>query len=193
MGIPICLFTASSNTLAPVYVDLARQFGTALAQRGHSLVYGGGMRGLMGAAAEAAQENGGKVVSVIPEKLDRPGIALENPNEKIVTRDMGDRKATMEDLSEAFVVLPGGFGTFDELFQVLAKKQLCYHNKPIVLLDVDDFFKPFSQLAEHLVGLNFAREIYQQMYTIVDSVEAVFDYIDGYQPLDYDPFLKERG
>ena len=140
MGIPICLFTASSNTLAPVYVDLARQFGTALAQRGHSLVYGGGMRGLMGAAAEAAQENGGKVVSVIPEKLDRPGIALENPNEKIVTRDMGDRKATMEDLSEAFVVLPGGFGTFDELFQVLAKKQLCYHNKPIVLLDVDDFF-----------------------------------------------------
>ena len=182
MSISICVFCSSQDHIVPKYFDIARELGAAIGERGHTLVYGGARIGLMGAVAEAAKAHGGRVVGVIPEALNVEGIVCDRLDELIVTRDMRERKAVMDRRSDALVALPGGFGTMDEVFETLTLKQLRYHDRPLVLLDVDGFFEPMARLLDQIVEDGFALEHHRQLYHFASDVPAVFEYLEEYQP-----------
>lgn len=174
----VCVFCASSNAVRPSYVDAARTLGERLAAAGHELVYGGGQVGLMGVVARAVHGSGGKVYGVIPERLKvREGIAYELADTMVVTETMSERKHHMMSVADAFVVLPGGLGTLEELMEVMVAKVLHYHAKPILLLNTDGFYDTllavFAQFADERL-LHFPIETILQ---VVDDVEEVFDVI----------------
>ena len=136
----ICIFAASSPNIDDKYIAAAESFGRCLAEHGFDLIFGGGRTGLMGACARGVKAAGGKAIGVIPKKLNQPGIAFEHCDELIVTADMHERKATMERLSSAYIALPGGVGTLEELMEVLTLNQLGYIEAPVVVFDQDGFY-----------------------------------------------------
>ncbi len=136
----VCVFCASSRTLHPRYLDLARATGDALARRGHTLVSGGGRVGMMGEVAAATRSAGGHTVGIIPEPLLSAEVADIAADELLITGTMAERKTLMMDKSDAFLVLPGGIGTLDELFEVWTTGWLAHHTKPVVLLDHEGFY-----------------------------------------------------
>lgn len=171
----ICVYCSSSNAIADHYPPVAETLGRLLAARGHSIVYGGGAVGLMGVLARAAHENGGHVTGVIPSKLqNREGIAYD-ADELIVTETMRERKRIMFSKADAFVVLPGGFGTLEEFMEVLTLKQLGYHDHPIALLNVDGFFDTLLSFFEELREGRFTREAFAELVHVVPTAEAALD------------------
>jgi hypothetical protein len=171
----ICVYCSSSNAIADTYPPVAEALGRGLARRGHELVYGGGAVGLMGVLAHAAHEEGGTVTGVIPSKLqDREGIAYD-ADELIVTDTMRERKGIMFRRSEAFVVLPGGYGTLEEFMEVLTLKQLGYHDYPIAILNVDGFFDTLLDFFEELRDGRFAREAITDLVHVVPTAEEALD------------------
>ncbi len=171
----LCLFCGSAGRVAESHRAAATEFGRTLAMRGIRLVYGGGRIGLMGLAADAALAGGGAVVGIIPRHLQDAEVGHQGVTELIVTADMHTRKRLMFDMSDGFVVLPGGLGTLDETFEILTWKQLRLHDKPIVVLDVAGYWKPLLTLVDHAVAEGYARPQNRDMFTAVDSVPAVFD------------------
>ena len=153
----ICVFCGSSFGVSPLYAEAAKEFGRELASRELRLVYGGGNIGLMGVLAKAAHEAGAEVIGVIPKKLaelvDQPELA-----ELFVTDDMHGRKAKMAELADAFVALPGGTGTFEELFEAWTWRQIGYHGKPVGLLDVEAYWQPLLALLRHTAEQGFMRQ-----------------------------------
>ena len=182
MSMSICVFCSSQDNIAPKFFEAARELGAAMGRRGDTLVFGAGRVGLMGAVAEAVQAHGGRVVGVIPEALHLEGIVYDRADELIVTKDLRERKAVMDRRSDAFVVLPGGFGTMDELFETLTLKQLRYHTRPLVLLDVDGFFEPVVRLFDWIVEGGFALDHHRQLYCVAKDVPSVFEYLKTYEP-----------
>ncbi len=176
----ICVYASSSDSVAPVYTDAARALGTALAQAGHTLLYGGGQYGLMGAVARATQAGGGRVIGVIPEKLLPQGY--DAADEMVVTADLRERKAVLEARAEAFVALPGGFGTLEEVLEIVTLKQLGYHDKPIVLLNAGGFFDPLADLFEHLYAEQFVHEDFRVLYHFAPDAAATLAYLATYRP-----------
>ena len=136
----VCLFGASSPRVAPMYVEATEQLGALLAEAGHTLVYGAGGAGLMGAAARGVKSRGGRVIGVVPSFLKVDGILYDACDEMIFTETMGERKAIMEDRADGFVVVPGGIGTYEELFEVYTLKQLGRHQKPIVVYNIGGYY-----------------------------------------------------
>jgi uncharacterized protein (TIGR00730 family) len=153
----VCVFCGSATGVDPVFVAAARSFGRLLAARGTALVYGGGHVGLMGALADAVLVAGGSVIGVIPERLAARELAHHGLTELHVVPSMHERKAKMASLADAFVALPGGLGTLDELFEIWTWAQLGFHAKPIGLLDVAGFFSPLLELTRHMVEQGFVR------------------------------------
>ncbi len=182
MAKSICVFSASSNSVGPAFFALAEEAGAALARRGHVLVYGGTNIGLMGAMARAAQRQGGRVVGVIPAFIAKLGLAYERADELIVTNDMRQRKATMEARSDGFLALPGGFGTLEELLEVITLKQLKQHLKPVVLLNSGGYYDPLATLFEHMYQQGFAKPAYRLMYHFAADIAQALDYFEQYQP-----------
>ncbi len=178
----ICVFSSSSDAVAPAFFALAEELGAAIASRGHTLVYGGTNVGLMGAVARAAQQAGGKVVGVIPKFIADRGLAYHAANELIITNDMRQRKATMEAHADAFVALPGGFGTLEEVLEVITLKQLQQHSKPVIFLNPDGYYDPLTTLFEHMYESRFAKAAYRGMYEFAADVRSALDYMDRYQP-----------
>ena len=150
-----------------------------MAERGVKLVYGGGNIGLMGLIADSVMEAGGEVIGVIPDFLMKFEVGKTNVNELIVVDSMHERKSRMFELSDGVVVLPGGLGTLDETFEVITWKQLRQHDKPIVILDVDDYWAPFKSLIQHMVEHEFAHPAIHELYTLVGSVEDVFPALES--------------
>lgn len=146
----ICVFCGSNPGASLAHREAAAKLGTAIAQAGIRLIYGGGGRGLMGVVARAAISSGGYVIGIIPEFLTQREEALQEVDELIVTENMHDRKRLMFLNSDAFVALPGGMGTLEELLEQLSWSQLGQHSKPIVLLNVEGFWEPLSNLIEHM-------------------------------------------
>jgi cytokinin riboside 5'-monophosphate phosphoribohydrolase len=177
----ICVYCASSDAVAPVFFAAARTLGRRIAQRGDTLVYGGADVGLMGALARAVKAGGGRVIGVMPEQMTAEPLAFAGADEFIVTRDMRERKARMAALADAFLVLPGGFGTLEELAEVLVLRQLREHAKPIVLLNIQGFYGPLVALFEHYYREGFAKP-WRELYHVIDSVEGALDYFDHYEP-----------
>lgn len=174
----ICVYCSSSDSIADSYPPVARTLGREIAERGHELVYGGGAVGLMGVMAEGAHAAGGQVTGVIPSKLQaREGIAYD-ADELIVTDTMRKRKRIMYQQAEAFVVLPGGYGTVEEFMEVLTLKQLGYHDHPIVILNVDGFFDTLLSFFEELRKGRFARAAVTDLTFVVSSPQEALDRIE---------------
>lgn len=151
----ICVFSGSSEGRLPAYRHVAVVLGHEIAARGLGLVYGGASRGLMGATADAALEAGGEVIGVIPRALFKTEIAHTGLDRLYEVNSMHERKAKMAELADAFIALPGGFGTFDELFEIITWAQLGIHDKPIGLLDVADYYSPLLAMIRHAVEEGF--------------------------------------
>lgn len=177
----LCVYAASSDAVDPTYLDAARELGGLMAEAGYALIYGAGHMGLMGAVARGVHAQGGHVVGVIPEKLDAKNLAYREADELIVTTGMRERKAIMEDRADGFITLPGGFGTFEELLEVLVLKQLAYHAKPIVLLNTRQFFEPLRLLIDHLVIEQFVKPSHRTLCHFADTPAAALDYIENYE------------
>lgn len=168
------MFCASSDDVPRHYVDLATEVGTELARRGHSLVSGGGSVSLMGAVARAVRAGGGRTVGVIPRSLMRREIADHDADELVVCDTMRERKAEMDRRSDAFITLPGGIGTLEELLEVWTARTLGMHDKPVVVCDPDDAYAPLRAQIAQLVERGFARpEIEDAIVWCTTAVEAV--------------------
>ena len=183
MALKICVFSSSSDSVDPAFFSLAEELGREIAARGHVLVYGGTNVGLMGALARAARQGGGKVVGVIPKFIADRGLAFEAADELIVTNDMRQRKATMEARADAFVALPGGFGTLEEMLEIITLKQLHQHTKPVVFLNSGGYYDPLISLFEHMYEHHFAKPASRVMYEFAADVKTALDYLDHYQPV----------
>ncbi|WP_197321369.1 TIGR00730 family Rossman fold protein [Saccharomonospora sp. NB11] len=182
----ICVFCGSSSGKDPRYAAAAAEVGTLLAERGIGVVYGGGQVGLMGVVADAALQAGGEVVGVIPKHLMRAEIAHHGLTKLHVVADMHERKATMARLSDAFVALPGGAGTMEELFEVWTWAQLGLHAKPLGLLDVLGYYSKMAEFLDHMVVEGFLGESSRDLITVSDDPEKLLDAFarHTYTPVD---------
>src|SRR5690348_3617455 len=169
----VCVYCAAGPGNVPAFVDAAKRFGQILAENGIRLVYGGGSVGLMGALAESALDHGGTVTGVIPDFLVNREHMLLRVQERIVTRDMHERKRVMFERADAFVALPGGIGTLEELVEQLTWAQLGRHRKPILLANVAGFWDPLCELIDHMGALGFLHYAHRFSYLIVDKVEDI--------------------
>ncbi|SFS06239.1 hypothetical protein SAMN05421771_1183 [Granulicella pectinivorans] len=170
----IAVFCASANGARPIYREQAEALGRALAVHQIGLIYGGAKVGLMQAVAEAAIASGGHVVGVIPEVLVDLEVAHDGLSELHITDTMHTRKALMGERSDAFIVLPGGFGTFEELFEVLAWQTLKIHTKPILLLNTAGFYKPMLAFLDHCVAEGVLKQKNRDILLVADTVEDAF-------------------
>jgi uncharacterized protein (TIGR00730 family) len=167
----VCVFCGSSPGARPVYVQAARHLGRILARRGSTLVYGGARVGTMGQLAQAALDGGGHVIGVIPRALVEREVAHTGLPDLRVVESMHERKALMADLSDAFIALPGGLGTIEELFEVLCWSQLGLHSKPCGLLNVDGYYDQLSAFLDHMVDQQFVRASHRELVVIEQDAE----------------------
>ena len=179
----ICVYCSSSDIVDPAYFAAAAAIGAAIGERGDRLIFGGSNTGLMGALATAVHAHGGEVIGVIPDVMQGTPYIFAHAHEILVTRDLRTRKAAMEARADAFVVLPGGLGTLDETLEILAAKQMHAHQKPIVLVNAENFWGPMVALFEHLFDQRFAsREHHHHLYHLAEGSEQVYTYLDSYLP-----------
>lgn len=176
----ICVYASSSKKLDEKYYKVAFELGSELGKRGYDLVFGGGQVGLMGKCAEGFHFQNRKVTSIIPEFLKIPGVYYEKSDEYYVTEDLRGRKKIMEDLSSGFIALPGGFGTYEELIEVITLKQLGRHNKPIIVLNVEGFYDKLLDIFHDLIEKDFVSEKYAEICYFANSIEEVLKYLENY-------------
>lgn len=169
----VCVYCGSGKGVNHAYAIAARKLGKALGDHGIRLVYGGGSLGLMGEVARAALGAGGKVTGIIPEFLGAREMMLKDVDDLIIVKNMHMRKQLMFDRSDAFVALPGGIGTLEELVEQLTWSQLGRHAKPIVIANIEGFWDPFLSLLEHMKGETFVRSGLDVHFTVVDKVEEI--------------------
>ena len=169
----VCVYCGSSLGESQVYTAQAQILGRLLAENGIRLVYGGGRIGLMGVVAEAALAAGGEVVGIIPNHLHDWEVGHTGLTELHVVDSMHTRKRMMVEMSDAFIALPGGLGTLDEFFEVVTWRQLKLHDKPVIILNVEDYWHPLLALIEAVIERGFARRTATNLFTIVDSAEAL--------------------
>lgn len=182
----LCIFCGSSRGANPVYVDAAKQAGAELARRGIALVYGGGNVGLMGALADAALAAGGHVIGVIPEALMAKEVGHSGLPDLRVVKTMHERKALMAELSDGFIALPGGIGTFEEFFEILTWAQLGLHSKPCALLNVNGFYNPLLGLVNHAIEEGFIKPKQRDLIIIDTEFPALLDRM-GRQHVPHEP------
>lgn len=187
----ICVYGAASPTIDPEYIQKVEIMGKEMVARGHSLVFGGGGNGLMGAAARGVRAAGGYILGVIPKFFDEENVeAICDFCDQLIQPDtMRQRKQIMEDNADAFIVTPGGIGTFEEFFEILTLKQLCRHNKPIVLYNLKGYYNELNQVMEESIKKNFIRDNCRELYQITDDLEQLFAYIEA--PTDQIRTVKE--
>ncbi|MDE6156316.1 MAG: TIGR00730 family Rossman fold protein, partial [Eubacterium sp.] len=178
---------AASSEIDEKYVTAVEKMGEELAQRGHNLVFGAGGQGLMGAAARGFKKGKAHIIGVIPEffKEAEVEVIYEECDELIYTDTMRERKAKMEDLADAFIIVPGGIGTFEELFEVLTLKQLGRHKKAIALYNVDGYYDSMESMLEHSIDEHFVRENCKMLYSIFSDLQSMIDYLEADIQIDF--------
>lgn len=189
----ICVFCASSETIDKSYLQTGERFGEMLAEKGHTLVFGAGKYGIMGAVARGIRSKGGKAIGVIPTFFEDADVTFSDC-ELIYTESMRERKFIMEEKSDAFIILPGGIGTFEEFFEVLTLKQLRRHSKPIIIFNENGYYDPLINLIDSAISQNFMADKFRGLYFITDNADKVFEYIEDYKPFSYDKyeFLEDK-
>lgn len=178
----ITVFCGSSSGTEEIYTSQAILLGKTLAQRNIELVYGGANVGLMGAVADSVLNNGGKAIGVLPSFLRSKEIAHKQITELILVETMHERKTKMNDLCDGVIALPGGFGTLDELFEMLTWGQLGLHKKPIAILNVDGFYDALIVFTQTMVDKGLLKEANQQMLLVSDSIDDLLDKMENYVP-----------
>ncbi len=178
----ITVYAGSADKLKQVYLDAAWMLGETLAKQGRTLVFGAGKTGLMGAVADGALAFGGKAVGVINDGLNLPHLAHAGLSELEVLPDIHARQARMTELADAMIALPGGFGTFAELFEALTWAQIGLHNKPVGLLNVEGYFDPLVAMIEKAIGENYIYAEHRQFFFVADDPATLLSSMDGFTP-----------
>jgi uncharacterized protein (TIGR00730 family) len=186
----LCVFCGSNAGQDPVYLATARALGEALAASGIGLVYGGASVGLMGAVADAVLAKGGDVIGVMPQALVDKEIAHKGLSDLRVVGSMHERKALMAELADGFIALPGGLGTFEELFEVWTWAQLGYHRKPCALLNASGFYDKLTDFLDDVVDRGFVKPIHRAMLIVESDPAALFQAIRAYEPPKVDKWIK---
>ncbi len=187
----ICVFGAASPTIDKEYIEKVEIMGKIMADRGHSLTFGGGGNGLMGAAARGVKEGGGYILGVAPKFFfeDTVERIYDKCDELIKPDTMRERKQIMEDNADAFIVTPGGIGTFEEFFEILTSKQLCRHNKPIAIYNIKGYYNEIQTVMERAIEKNFVKDTCLNLYKVTDDLDELFAYIET--PVDDSLTIKD--
>lgn len=184
----ICVYGAASSLIDESFIEAGVELGRKMAQRGHSLVFGGGRSGMMGAPARGVREKGGEVLGISPKFFEEnnPEVAFEDCTDFIKPETMRERKRLLDESSDAFIVSPGGIGTFDEFFEILTLKQLGRHNKAIVILNINGYFNDMLKMMEHAIDKKFITTDCVDLYKVVNNADEALDYIESYDPTEVD-------
>lgn len=187
----ICVYGAASPTIDKEYILKVESFGREMVKRGHSLVFGGGGNGLMGAAARGVKNENGYILGVIPKFFIEEDVEkiCDFCNELIQPDTMRERKQIMEDNADAFVVVPGGIGTYEEFFEILTSKQLCRHNKPIAVYNIDGFYDEINAAMKSAIRKSFIKEDCLELYFVSDNQDEIFRYLET--PVTAERSIKE--
>lgn len=177
----ICVFCSSSNTLDKKYYEDAESMGMLLAQNGFNLVYGGSSVGTMYSVAKTAKQYGSKVYGVMPEKLYGFNVYSDECDEFYLTLDMRERKTKLDELSDGVIAMAGGFGTLEEVSEIICHKQLGYNNKPIVFLNTNGFYNNLVRFFDNICAQSFARESAKEIYYVANTPQEAIDYLINYQ------------
>ena len=184
----ICVYGAASSLIDEVFIKAGEELGRKMVERGHSLVFGGGRSGMMGAPARGVFEKGGSIIGIAPKFFEEnnPEISFENCTEFIKTESMRERKRLLDEMSDAFIVAPGGIGTFDEFFEILTLKQLGRHNKAIVIFNINGYFDSMLDMMQVSVDKKFITNDCRELYKVTNTIEETLEYIENYDPKDID-------
>jgi len=169
----VCVYCGSSSRVAEAYKTAARDFGKILADNDIELIYGGGQVGIMGILADAVLSAGGSVTGIIPEFLFEKEVGKGDVTDLVRVGSMHERKQKMAEMSDAFVALPGGFGTLDETFEILTWRQLSLHDKPTIIVDTDGYWQPLIKLMDHIIDEGFASPDNRQLYSVVTAIDDI--------------------
>lgn len=173
----ICVYGASSDRLEKVFFNAAEELGRLMAEKGCTLVFGGGKTGLMGACARGVRQGGGRIIGISPKFFDEPGILDETCDEFYFTETMRERKQLMEEKSDAFIALPGGIGSYEEFFEILTLKQLGRHAKPIAMLSTEDYYAPFYAMLEHTAAKGFMSRSCLEIFKLCASPAEALEHV----------------
>ena len=184
----IAVYGAASSLIEESYKKAGIELGKKIAQRGDSLVFGGGANGMMGAVAKGMYEEGGYILGIVPSFFheSNPEVSFEQCSEFIYTDTMRERKREIEENADAFIITPGGIGTFDEFFEILTLKQLGRHNKAIVIYDINGFFDEIAKALQKMVDEKFITDDCVQLCEVCTDADEILDYIHNYDPKDID-------
>ena len=177
----ICVFGAASNLIDNSYIDAVEKLGEEMAKRGHTLVFGGGGHGLMGAVARGVRRGGGRIIGIIPSFFRDEVIEeiFDECDDMIYTNTMAERITTMANMSDAFITVPGGIGTFEEFFEIITLKQLGRHTKPIAIFDVNNYYNKLDEFLQASVKEKFISENCKTLYDYSDKTDEILDYIEN--------------
>lgn len=182
----ICVYGAASKNIDPKYTDAGYDLGLKLAKRGHGLVFGGGNGGMMGAVARGAHDGGAHIIGIAPSFFNIDGVLYPHSDEVIYTETMRQRKQKMEDMSGAFIVTPGGIGTFEEFFEILTLKQLARTDKPLVILNTAGYYDSMLMMMRHSIENNFLTASTMGLIFVADTPDDALDYIAEYHSQEVD-------
>ena len=189
----ICVYGASSNAIDPKYIEAIERLGEEMGGRGHGLVFGGGASGAMGASARGCARGGAPMIlGIAPSFFRVDGVLYEGCTEFIHTNTMRERKQLLEDRSDAFIIAPGGVGTFDEFFEMLTLKQLGRHNKPMVIFNIDGYYDLMLAMLRQTAKEEFMNESTMDLYKVLEDPTEILDYIETYdEPMHEVSFFKK--
>lgn len=171
----ICVYCGSSPGKNKLIIEQSKAFGKLLADQNHTLIYGGSSLGIMGAIADAVMINGGEVIGVIPENLFSKEVAHQGITRLITVRDMHQRKSHMAELADSFVAFPGGFGTMEELFEIITWNQIGILNKPVVIMNIDGYYDPLIRMLDHSVVVGFIKQENRKIVRVAETLEQCLE------------------
>ena len=187
----ICIFASSSDYIDKVYFDDARELGILLAKNNYNIVYGGSELGLMGEVTKTAKENGSHITGVMPKKLHNFGIQSGPCSNFILTKGMRERKAKMDELSDGLIALPGGFGTIEELSEMIVQKQIGYNNKPIILLNTAKYYDTLIDFFNKMIEKQFAGKDTNKIFFVANTPNEAVKYLNNYKEENIN-YLKDK-
>ncbi len=189
-----CVYGASSDRIKKVYIEEVEKLGEKMAARGHGLVFGAGSGGCMGAAARGVQKGGGEIIGIAPSFFNVDGVLFEDCTEMIHTKTMRERKQLLEERSDAFIVAPGGIGTYDEFFEIITLKQLEQHSKAIAIFNVDGYYDNLKNIIQKLADEEFMPDESLKLVEFFDDADELLNYLENYKYIRLKPeelkFLK---
>lgn len=182
----ICIYGASSNAIDKSFIQAGENLGAALAQKNHSVIFGGGAAGLMGAVARGAHSEGGEIIGICPSFFNVDGALFSHCTDMIYTETMRERKKMLEEMSDAFIITPGGIGTFDEFFEIYTLRQLGIHKKAIAIFNTNGYYNSLINMLNNAIDNSFMPNTNMDLLFVSDDENKIIEHIENYNPLNYE-------